>query len=55
MEPTTILQENVEHCGGEPGLLEGGLHGYVICMYACISMQDKGGSGGMLPQEMFRN
>ena len=32
---------------------KGGLHRCVMCMYACISIQSRGGgggSGGMLPQ-----
>ena len=39
---------------GKLEFLEGGLR---RCMYACISIQHAtlGGSGGMLPQEIFRN
>ena len=51
MEPTIILLENVEHCGGEPGLLEGGLHEYVVCMHACIGMYAKGGLGACSPSK----
>ena len=53
--PEGLLVENLKQARSQD-FFEGGLRGCLMCMYAYINKHARlGGSGGMLPQEIFRN
>ena len=50
-----VLLENVEHCGGVARIIRRRMCDLCVCMHKYARQGGGGGSGGMLPQEMFRN